>query len=79
MSAERILFATDFSEQSDGASRYAMSLARDTGAYVLCVHVIEPPPPYGASGPYAATPVDQNEEVLKGMLDEIVPKDCLSV
>lgn len=39
-----ILFATDFSPQSDRAYRFARALARDTGARLVAVHVIAPPP-----------------------------------
>jgi nucleotide-binding universal stress UspA family protein len=37
-----ILHPTDFSESSDSALRLACSLARDHGAEVLIVHVLEP-------------------------------------
>lgn len=39
----RILFATDFSDASGPAARRAVSLAKDSGAELLVVHVYEPP------------------------------------
>ena len=39
----RILFATDFSDASRPAARRAVSLAKDSGAELLVVHVYEPP------------------------------------
>ena len=44
MKAKNILFATDFSENSEAARHLATSLARDTGARLSIVHVVEPPP-----------------------------------
>ena len=52
MNADKILFATDFSHASDAALAYASSLARDTGALLLIVHVEEPPLAYGAGEMY---------------------------
>lgn len=39
----RILFATDFSDASRPAAQRAVSLAKDSGAELLVVHVYEPP------------------------------------
>ena len=72
MNARRILFATDFSESSDGAAQYAVSLACEAGASLYVVHVVEPPA-YGPSDPGGL--IDQNASLLKQMLDEIIPDD----
>lgn len=75
MHAERILFPTDFSPASESALGWATSLARDTGARLLIVHVEEPPTPYVA-GEYAipeATTPAQNE--LAKLLAHVVPSD----
>ena len=39
---QRILLATDLSPASDGATRQAIDLARDLGAHLLIVSVIDP-------------------------------------
>jgi nucleotide-binding universal stress UspA family protein len=71
MNLTKVLFATDFSDHSQAAARFAATLARDAGATLIVVHVIELPPPYGAAGPYVGEFIDQNERLLKGMLDDI--------
>ena len=43
MDYKKILFATDFSPASETALKYATSLARDSGALLLIVHVEELP------------------------------------
>lgn len=45
MQLKRILCATDFSQCSRKALRYAVSLGRQFGAEVFLVHVYEPAPP----------------------------------
>ena len=40
---KRILYATDFSESSDNAFRYALSLARQFSAHLMVLHVINEP------------------------------------
>lgn len=43
MFAKKILFPTDFSPASEQALTHATSLARDTGAKLFILHVVEPP------------------------------------
>lgn len=43
ISFKTILFATDFSPSSDHAFRYAISLARQSGARLILLHVINEP------------------------------------
>ena len=52
MKANKILFPTDFSTCSDAGLKYATSLARDTGATLVIVHVEEPPMAYGGGEMY---------------------------
>lgn len=44
----RIVVGIDFSEESRRALERAAALARETGAPLLALHVIEPPPPFPA-------------------------------
>jgi universal stress protein A len=74
MNYKKILFATDFSEASTGALQYATSLARDSGAALLIVHVEELPLPYAGGEMYLAQPEYPNPEIRK-MLDSVVPPD----
>jgi nucleotide-binding universal stress UspA family protein len=74
MQADKILFPTDFSHCSDAALPLATSLARDTGAKLLIVHVEEPPVAYGGGEMYYGVP-DPATEDLRGMLQRIVPPD----
>ena len=51
MNLRRIVFPTDFSERSQPALELATSLARDSGATLVVVHVQEPPiDPVAAAG-----------------------------
>ena len=75
MQVSKILVAIDFSGHSEAAAQYAASLARDGGAQLVAVHVIQPPPPYGAAGPHVGPLVDQTEKLLHQMLDEAVTRD----
>jgi nucleotide-binding universal stress UspA family protein len=74
MKAKKILFPTDFSHTGDAALKMATSLARDTGATLLIVHVEEPPVAYGGGEMYYGLPDPQTED-LKKMLQEVVPPD----
>ena len=42
MKIRSLLLPTDFSECASYALRYATELARDEGASIICVHVVEP-------------------------------------
>ena len=74
MQAKKILFPTDFSHTGDSALAMATSLARDTGATLLIVHVEEPPTAYGGGELYYGLP-DPVTEDLRKMLSKVVPTD----
>lgn len=74
MQAKKILFPTDFSHCGDAALAYATSLARDTGATLLIVHVEEPPVAYGGGEMYYGVPEPATDD-LKAMLAEVKPAD----
>ncbi len=74
MKFQKILFPTDFSHCSDAALPLATSLARDSGARLLIVHVEEPPMAYGGGEMYYGMP-DPVAEDLRAMLQKITPSD----
>ncbi len=75
MKAKKILFPTDFSESSDAGLKYAASLARDTGAKLIIMHVEEPAAAYGGAGDvFYATP-EIDEATLRQRLEAVVPSD----
>ena len=74
MNAKKILFPTDFSHTGDAALAMATSLARDSGAKLLIVHVEEPPVAYGGGEMYYGMP-DPATDDLRKMLHEIKPAD----
>lgn len=74
MIVKKILFPTDFSECSQIALDMAASLARDTGAELLIVHVEEPPVVAGGDGAAYAMAATSTEELLARLKQE-VPKD----
>jgi len=74
MKADKIVVPTDFSHCGDAALRLAASLARDTGAKLLIVHVEEPPLAYGGGEMYYGVPEPATED-LQRMLQRVVPPD----
>jgi universal stress protein A len=74
MKAKLILFPTDFSHTGDAALDFATSLARDTGAKLLIVHVEEPPLAYGGGEMYYGIPEPNTDALLK-MLHAVKPTD----
>lgn len=74
MKMTKILFPTDFSHTGDAALALATSLARDTGATMLIVHVEEPPHAYGGGEMYYGT-IDPDPAEQKRMLAQVVPTD----
>ena len=74
MKARKILFPTDFSTCGGAALKMATSLARDTGATLLIVHVAEPPMAYGGGEMYYGIPNPVTEDLGK-MLEKVVPTD----
>ncbi len=74
MHLKKILFPTDFSHTGDAALALATSMARDTGATLLIIHVEEPPMAYGGGEMYYGVPEPDIRE-LKTMLSEVKPSD----
>ncbi|MFV1967344.1 MAG: universal stress protein [Pirellulaceae bacterium] len=74
MKASKILFPSDFSHTGDAALALAASLARDTGATLLIVHVEEPPIAYGGGELYYGISNPATED-LRRMLNEVRPTD----
>jgi nucleotide-binding universal stress UspA family protein len=72
MKLERILFPTDFSEHAANAQDYALSLARQFGAELRIVHVVQL---YAYVFDFGIDTTSQYEAVtatLKTMLDELL-------
>jgi len=74
MHAKKILFPTDFSTLSDAALRHATSLAKDSGAKLIILHVEEPPAAYGTGEMYYGIP-EPDMTALTKMLEAVVPND----
>jgi nucleotide-binding universal stress UspA family protein len=74
MKAKKILFATDFSTTANEALDFATSLAKESGAKLLIVHVAELPMAYGTGEMYDGLPEPDTTE-LHRMLQEVVPTD----
>lgn len=74
MKLEKILFPTDFSHASDVAMPLATTLARDTGAKLIIVHVEEPPVAYSGGEMYYGLPEPALEHIHR-MLHAVVPSD----
>lgn len=74
MNATKIIYGTDFSPGSHHGLKYAVSLARDTGAKLLIVHVEEPPAAYGGGEWYYGIP-DFDHESVASVLEKVVPED----
>jgi nucleotide-binding universal stress UspA family protein len=73
MNAKKVLFPTDFSRASDAALPFATSLAKDSNAQLLIVHVQEPPLAYGGELYYGA-PEPNTDELIK-LLHDVKPVD----
>jgi nucleotide-binding universal stress UspA family protein len=74
MHARKILFPTDLSPVSTEALQWATSLARDTGATLLIVHVEEPPVAYGGGELYYGLDVGDREQLRQSLL-KVQPAD----
>jgi nucleotide-binding universal stress UspA family protein len=71
----RIVCATDFSDSSEYAQRYALGLSEVFGAELRLVHVVELPflPTYSLAGvPSLALPVEQVEEGARKHMEQAV-------
>jgi len=75
MKARKILFPTDFSPYGQEALRWATSLARDTGATLIIVHVEEPPMAYGGGEMYLGAEEGDREELRKTLV-KVLPTDA---
>jgi universal stress protein A len=69
---KKILFPTDFSHCGDEALGLATSVARDSGAKILIVHVEEDPVAYGSGHMYYG-PTGPSQEELWQMLRQVTP------
>lgn len=70
-----ILLPTDFSECANHALSYATSLARQAGASIICVHVIEPVvPAVGYTGLTEPMPMADLSEQLEESAERELPK-----
>ena len=75
MDIRTILLPTDFSECATFALSYATSLARQFGARIICVHVIEPVvPAVGYTGITEPLPVAEISEQLEDSAERELPK-----
>jgi universal stress protein A len=74
MASKKILFPTDFSHTGDAALKMATTLARDSGATLLIVHVEESPNVYAGGEFYYGIPNPPSDE-LRRMLEEVKPAD----
>ena len=74
MNISKILFPTDFSHTGDSALALATSLARDTGAKIIIVHVEESPNVYAGGEFYYGIPNPPTAE-LRRMLEDVKPTD----
>jgi universal stress protein A len=75
MHARKILFPTDFSPASTDALAWATSLARDSGATMVIIHVEEPPMAYGGGELYLDVEENDREELRKALVN-VVPLDA---
>ena len=71
----RILLPTDFSRCANYALPYAASIARATGATIICVHVVEPiVPAVGYSGLAEPMPIADISEQLEDSAERELPQ-----
>ena len=76
---QKILFPTDFSPASNAALRYAVSLARQSDALLLVLHVELPSvPPLGTVAP-PVDHMDEEEEALVTLLTTVAEAGSKSV
>ena len=75
MKLRSILLPTDFSECAQHALSYATFFAREAGATLICVHVIEPMvPAVGYSGVAEPLPITDISEQLEDSAAHELPK-----
>jgi universal stress protein A len=72
---QKILLPTDFSGCANYALPYAASIARATGAEIVCVHVVEPVvPAVGYTGLAEPMPIADISEQLEDSAERQLPK-----
>jgi nucleotide-binding universal stress UspA family protein len=75
MEIRSILLPTDFSECANFALSYAASFARQAGASIICVHVIEPVvPTVGYTGMAEPLPIADISDQLEDSAERELPK-----
>jgi nucleotide-binding universal stress UspA family protein len=74
MVAKKILFPTDFSSTTESDLEHAATLAHDTGAKLLILHVEEPPMAYAGGEMYYGPLLDDDAE-RKRLLEAVRPHD----
>ncbi|MDT4968261.1 MAG: hypothetical protein QOJ64_2998 [Acidobacteriota bacterium] len=75
MKISSILLPTDFSDCANYALSYATSLARQFGAKIICVHVVEPVvPTVGYTGITEPLPIADISEQLEDSATRELPK-----
>ncbi len=72
MDLQKIVFPTDFSEQSATACEFATSLARDSNAQLLICHDREDPLAYAERG---VGKVDIDAKAIAEILQDVMPSD----
>jgi len=71
----KILLPTDFSDCANYALPYAATIARATGAAIVCVHVVEPiVPAVGYSGLAEPMPIADISEQLEDSAERELPQ-----
>ena len=73
MNLKKILYATDFSPASKSALEYASSLAHDSGATLLILHVEEALVPYGSGDQVFYTQSESPNPQIRRILEAVVP------
>ncbi|HEV8588365.1 MAG TPA: universal stress protein [Pyrinomonadaceae bacterium] len=72
---QKILLPTDFSGCANFALPYAASIARATGATIICVHVVEPVvPAVGYTGLAEPMPIADISDQLEDSAERQLPK-----
>lgn len=74
LAIKTILHPTDFSEPASHARKMALEMARDYGARLILLHVVEPPVYYGELGANV-NPSDDVRQTEREKLAELVEPD----